>query len=232
MPEPRDGYHATEFRDLKQGDTFFTKDGTTIGTANCDHTAPAERRWIAVKDTPVMVETAVGEFRPADHIVDGNKMVEPANKKAGKPISCDICAKEQCSIVHKGEYACVAFVAKKKPAKAEPVVRYYRTTDYLYRVVDGKCTEVIEPARNGIYPQAAWDWGVETHPQVTHDEYESARDAAKHPAPGARAPIEQMNKPADPELAEMVHRINELTQTCAELVARVNALEGGGSNGA
>ena len=104
-----------------------------------------------------------------------------------------------------------------------PVVEYYKIAAYLYRVVDGKCDEVVEPAKSGIYPQIPWKFIKGCHIlQITHHEYESAKEAAKQPAPAEKV---RMIEPLGnyPDMKLMRDKMNEIVEWSREVTAWINA---------
>jgi len=151
---------------------------------------------------PDFTETSVGEFHPVKPVPE--KRIGGVDLRAGMKAN-DALDRE----IATEEYLNDSGRDKPVPENG-PVVKYYRITDYLYRVIDGKCDEVVEPAKRGIYPQIPWQFMQGCHlSQVTHHEYESAKDAAKQPDAAEKVPIERLH-PDQFGRAEHHDKINEI----------------------
>lgn len=246
MPEPREGYHPNgEWRSPLQNERYYPGDDEGLLKATMNHTGP-DRFWIFVQDAPVSEAVVfstssfcegcsnyVSKFcvvslafckgcqggSKNDKDAPVSEPVLTANRQDGV---CGICGIGFCLPSGKCDHCDADHFAMKtvqvpSPVKV-PVVEYYRTAIYLYRVVDGKCDEVIEPARNGVYKQTPWEVVCTLHPQITHEDYEAAREAARKPAKPA---IEPLGYGSNGD--EIVDAFNHLIERNNDLEKRVNA---------
>jgi hypothetical protein len=166
-PEPREGYHAGEFRVPAIGEKYYTlEDGMIVLKTNGDRNGC---RWIAVKDVPAFVETAVGEFQP---VPGPESEFTYASKQA---TNCAVCGNRKHTPLRNdtmGGYVCLTCISIElerlqaldvpaaippspvpEPVPVVPVVRYWRhvTLDSeLCKTVGERITESIPANRMHI----------------------------------------------------------------------------------
>ena len=252
MPEPREGYHAGEWRKLKHGERWFLENGLLSCfhydvNVLCDHPV-----WIAVPDAPVSEpvptnKPELGEC-PLCHVrgwIDsspawGERKICRACKGSFTPSPVEVPVIRNCNEC--GNYTCEDFgnggttdtceewvvpTPRSRQLLAEhsavkvPVVEYALSPNYAFKIVDGITVEAIQLSTGEAFELSMVLSGK--HASLSAEEYESYRKTADH-----CVVVNKMIEPAIEPLGDTEFGRAEMHDKLNEVIARVNALEGGG----
>jgi hypothetical protein len=226
MPAPRDGYHASEYRCVKKGESFYTADDATL-YHNHIMNEVAHPRWIAVPDAkpkPVVRYWRVNNIKAYAKTVDGVfKEVFPENAFEPDIVGRHVQLSEGgwISITATEYLAATAAPANQQHGIFAHYPLPWRYDNWTRNVVDAHGAIVCH---NGDSVFGEDDVG-ETIVRVMN----ALRDRADWPNKAAPAKrIEPLSTLADTGMVEVIRKINELIEWANDSQQRVVGGKGEG----